>query len=264
MRRLCLIIITLLGLTVMASAQDLPARIGPSEQTPQSGYKVVHVFPHDKDAFTQGLLFHEGVFYEGTGQYSQSEIRRVDIKTGRVLQNWALPDQLFGEGITLFKDYLFGLSWRSGVGFILARESFKPIGYFQYDGQGWGLTDDEKFIYMSNGSDQILVRDPSNFNIIRKINVNDQGRPVIKLNELEWINGEIWANIWQDNRIARINPETGAVISWLDLTELVRRTENSDNTDNVLNGIGYDPKTKHVFVTGKYWPKLYALEIDGL
>jgi len=254
---------------ISACAQETAPVIGPpsggaSVQTPLTPYKVIAAYPHDQAAFTQGLLFNNGAFYEGTGQYTQSKIRRVDIKSGRVLEEWAMPDQLFGEGLTLFNNYLFGLSWRSGVGFILEQEPLKPIGYFQYEGQGWGLTDDEQFLYMSDGSDQIQVRDPSNFKIVRTINVKYQGRPIIKLNELEWINGEIWANIWQQSRIARINPETGAVISWLDLSELAQNTNNADDTDNVLNGIAYDPVTKHVFVTGKYWSKLYVLDVKGL
>lgn len=234
----------------------------PKAQTPLTRFKVTNRFPHDVEAFTQGLLFHNGVFYEGTGHYGKSKIRRVEVATGRVLQEWAFPDSLFGEGLTLFNDFLFGLSWRSGVGFVLKRDTLKPAGYFQYEGAGWGLTDDEKFLYMSNGSDRLYVRDPSNFQVIKTIDVKDQGRPIINLNELEWINGEIWANIWKERRIARIDPATGRVKSWLDLSAIVSATKGSDDVDNVLNGIAYNPKTRRVYVTGKYWPKLYELEIE--
>lgn len=263
MRGLVLIFLVLLLANGGALAQKLsPAAPVAVKAAPLTAFNVVKSFPHDTEAFTQGLLFHNGVFYEGTGQYTQSKIRRVEIATGRTLKEWAFPDQLFGEGLTLFGDLLFGLSWRSGVGFALERESMEPIGYFRYEGPGWGLTDDERFLYMSDGTDRIYIRDPESFKIVRTIDVKDNGRPIIKLNELEWINGEIWANVWQDRRIARINPETGAVISWLDMSKVIKATKGTDNVDKVLNGIAYDPKTRHVFVTGKYWPKLYALEIE--
>ena len=236
-----------------ACAQEAP--------TPTTDYKVVGKYPHDSKAFTQGLLFDRGVFYEGTGHYKQSRIRRVNIGTGRVLKEWKFPDQLFGEGLTLVGDHLFGLSWRAGVGVVLTRENLELLGYFRYEGQGWGLTDDGRNLYMSDGSDRIYVRDPRNFEVISTIDVKDQGKAIIRLNELEWINGEIWANIWKESRIARIDPKTGTVKSWLDLTEIVENTENADTIDNVLNGIAHDPRTGHVFVTGKYWPTLYALEI---
>jgi len=234
---------------------------GPQKTAPPTGYKVSNVYPHDTKAFTQGLLFHDGVLYEGTGQYRQSKIRRVEIETGRVLKEWAYPDQLFGEGLTLFNDFLFGISWRSGVGFVLKRATLEPAGYFQYEGAGWGLANDETHLYMSDGTDRIYVRDPASFEILRTFDVKDNGRPIIKLNELEWINGELWANIWQERRIARIDPQTGQVKSWLDLSKIVEATEGSDDVDNVLNGIAYNPVTRRVYVTGKYWPKLYELEI---
>ena len=233
-------------------------------QTPLTPYKVIKIHPHDTAAFTQGLLFHDGFLYEGTGHYTQSRIRRVDIKSGHTQQEWEIPDQLFGEGLTLWQDYLFSISWRSGVGFVLNRKSLKPIGYFNYKGDGWGLTDDETHLYMTDGTDRIYVRDPETFRVVKTIDVKDQGRPIIKLNELEWINGEIWANIWKENRIARIDPATGQVKAWLDLSDIVARTKGADNIDKVLNGIAFDPQTGRVFVTGKYWPSLYELDIQGL
>lgn len=236
----------------------------PQASTPKTGYKLINTYPHDSRAFTQGLLFHDGVLYEGTGQYNQSRIRRVEIETGRVLKEWPYPNQLFGEGLTLFGDYLLAISWRSGVGLVLERESLKLRAQFKYKGQGWGLTDDERFLYMTNGSSKIYVRDPRNFEIVRTINVTDQGRSIVRLNELEWIEGEIWANVWKENRIARIDPQTGRVKSWLILGDLASQTKGANLIDNVLNGIAYDPETRRVFVTGKYWPAMYELEIADL
>lgn len=233
----------------------------PTANTP---YKVVRAYPHDTNAFTQGLLFHDGDLYESTGHYTQSRIRRVDIKTGHPQQEWKFPDQVFGEGLTLVKDYLFSITWRSGVGFVVSVDDLKPAGYFRYDGDGWGLTDDETHLYMTDGTDRIYVRDPATFHVISTIDVKDQGRPIIKLNELEWINGEIWANIWKENRIARIDPKTGHVKAWLDLSDLAAKTKGADNVDKVLNGIAFDPRSGRVFVTGKYWPSVYELDIQGL
>ena len=249
-------------LASVAVAQEVAPQ--KTAQTPLTPYRVVHSFPHDTGAFTQGLLFYDGALYEGTGHYTKSRIRRVDIGSGRVLKEWAFPDQLFGEGLTLIGNHLFGLSWRSGVGVVLDRDSLKLLGYWRYEGQGWGLTDDGNNLYMTDGSDRIYVRSPSNFRVVRTIDVKDQGVPIVRLNELEWINGEIWANVWKENRIARIDPKTGKVKSWLDLSDLARKTKGADNRDNVLNGIAYDGRTGHVFVTGKYWPSLYALEVKGL
>jgi len=242
MRFVFLMIFTALFTASTALAKD-------AAPTPQTAYKVVGKYPHDIKAFTQGLLFDRGVFYEGTGHYGQSRVRRVNIGSGRVLKEWEFPDQLFGEGLTLIGDHLFGISWRSGVGFVLDREALKPIGYFRYDGAGWGLTDDGKNLYMTDGTDRIYVRDPKTFKVIRTIDVSDQGKPIIRLNELEWINGEIWANIWKENVIARIDPKTGTVKSWLDLTKIVENTRNADNVDNVLNGIAHDKKTSGKKVT---------------
>lgn len=254
-------------ITPPALPPNLPPQISSQQgqvPTPKTAYKVTHTYPHDNRAFTQGLLFHDGVLYEGTGQYNESRIRRVEIETGRVLKEWPYPNQLFGEGLTLFGDYLLAISWRSGVGLVLERESLKLRAQFNYKGQGWGLTDDERFIYMTNGSSKIFVRDPRNFEIVRTINVTDQGRAIVKLNELEWIEGEIWANVWKENRIARIDPQTGRVKSWLILGDLARKTKGANLVNNVLNGIAYDPKTQRVFVTGKYWPNMYELEIADL
>ena len=257
---------SLIGLCFMAAfaVAQSPKPNSPPASTPITPFKVVGEYPHDMEAFTQGLLFHDGVLYEGTGHYTKSRIRRVDISSGRVLQEWPFPNQLFGEGLTLLGDHLFALSWRSGVGLVLERESFNLVAHFQYDGPGWGITDDERHLYMSDGTDRLYIRDPATFEIVRTIDVKYKGRPIIKLNELEWINGEIWANIWKEKIIVRIDPKTGEVIGWLDLTEIVNRTKNADNVDNVLNGIAHDPKTGRVFVTGKYWPVMYELEVKGL
>lgn len=223
-------------------------------------YRIVNVFPHDPDAFTQGLVFDRDFLYESTGLNGKSTLRKVEVETGKVLQSVSLPTQFFGEGLTLYQGRLIQLTWRSEVGFVYELESFRKIREFGYKGEGWGLTHDGTLLIMSDGSAKLGFRDPETFAEIRRIEVQDGGDPVLFLNELEYINGEIFANIWQQDSIARISPATGRVLGWIDLSELrdalgpVRRVD-------VLNGIAYDKERNRLFVTGKLWPKLFELEL---
>lgn len=220
-------------------------------------YRVVKSFAHDANAFTQGLEFRDGVFVEGTGLKGQSNLRRVDLGTGKVLHRVDLPGQYFGEGITVLRDRILQLTWQSEVGFIYDRKTLKQVGQFRYPGEGWGLTNDGKNVYMSDGTAQIRVWDGTNLKETRRITVRANGRPVDQLNELEWIEGEIWANVWQTDYILRIAPSDGRVIGVIDCAGLLDAGAQAD----VLNGIAYDAATKRIFVTGKLWPKLYQIEV---
>lgn len=231
-------------------------------QVPVYGYKVVQTFPHDTGAYTQGLLWHEGELYEGTGQVGRSSIRRVDLETGEVLQRRNLMPPHFGEGIVIFGDKLYQLTWRSGVGFIYDRRSFEELGQFRYRGEGWGLTADAESIYMSDGTPEIRVLEPETMRELRRIRVTLDGRPVGRINELEWIRGELWANIFMTLRIVRINPESGAITGIVDLGGLEPKPgELRDPYDEVANGIAFDAAGDRIFVTGKDWPRLYQIEL---
>lgn len=223
-------------------------------------YEVVAVFPHDPNAFTQGLLFDQGILYEGTGLYEESTLRKVELATGAVIQQIALPDQFFGEGITIVGDRLFQLTWREGRGFIYDKQSFAKQAEFTYPTEGWGLTTDGDQLLMSDGSAQIYRLDAATLKLVETINVHDGAEPIVNLNELEFINGVIYANIWQSDRIAQIDPASGAVIGWIDLTGLLPAADRTTSTD-VLNGIAYLPDEDRLFVTGKKWPKLFEIRL---
>jgi glutamine cyclotransferase len=230
--------------------------------TPVSGYKVIHTFPHDPDAFTQGLLYYDGFLYEGTGLNGHSSVRKVELTTGRVLQKIDLPSAYFGEGLALWKDKLIELTWQSKIGFVYDRETLKQTGSFTYGREGWGITHDDKRLIMSDGSSTLYFWDPETFKEIGHLDVDDKGRAVPELNELEYIHGEIYANIWQTNRIARISPTTGHVLGWINLRGLLPAADLTD-PGNVLNGIAYDVKQSRLFVTGKRWPKLFEIQLQA-
>jgi glutamine cyclotransferase len=230
----------------------------PRTPTPAYGYRIVNTYPHDANAFTQGLLYQNGFLFEGTGNYGGSGIRKVDLASGRVLQQTPLPSGYFGEGITIWQDRLIQLTWTSKIAFAYDLQTFRQIGSFVYTTEGWGLTHDGKRLIMSDGSSNLYFRDPATFQEIGRIQVTDGGSPLKDLNELEFIKGEIWANVWQTERIARISPATGKVVSWIDLEGL--RNKTGGERPDVLNGIAYDAKTDRVFVTGKWWPKLYEIK----
>jgi len=230
----------------------------PEPDIPTYRYKIVNTYPHDPQAFTQGLEFHDGYLYEGTGLKGKSSLRRVELRTGRVVQIHRLPSEYFGEGITILGDKIYQLTWQNGVCFVYDRRTFRQITQFRYDGEGWGLTNDGKHLIMSDGSEVITFRDPDTFAEVRRITVRAQGKPVKNLNELEYIEGELWANIWYSDIIARIDPTTGIVKAWVDMEGLP--VPNRD-IEAVLNGIAYDRQNKRIFVTGKNWSKLFEIEL---
>ena len=230
--------------------------------TPQYTYRVINTYPHDRTAFTQGLEYRDGFLYEGTGITGRSSVRKVDLTTGRVLQNFEVPQPFFGEGITVVGNQIIELTWQSQTGFIYDKANLLHgvLRSFQYPGEGWGLTNDGKQIYMSDGSSQIRVWDPATLKEVRRITVKDGDKPVTELNELEFVKGEILANVWQTDRIARISPADGKVLGWIDLSGILPPSERT-GSDAVLNGIAYDASTDRLFITGKLWPKLFEIKL---
>lgn len=229
-------------------------------KAPVQTYAVVHVYPHDPDAFTQGLLYDDGHLYESTGLEGRSSLRKVELESGRVLEKVDVPSPYFAEGLAEWQDRLVQLTWVSHLAFVYDRSTFRKVSEFHYSGEGWGLTHDGRNLIMSDGSDLLRYVDPRNFKTVRKLQVRDGGQPVTNLNELEYIKGEIFANVWQTDSIARISPETGRVNSWIDLSGLLAASDRTPESD-VLNGIAYDAKGGRLFVTGKRWPKLYEIKI---
>ena len=226
---------------------------------PLYGYEIVRTYPHDPRAFTQGLQYLDGVLYEGTGQVGQSTIRRVELETGKVLQKRDVPPPHFGEGITVWKDEIIELTWQTNVAFVYDRKTFEPRRTFKYQGEGWGLTHDAAHLYMSDGSDELRVLDPATFAERRRIKVTALGAPLKNLNELEWVKGEIFANVWMTDHIVRIAPASGKVLGYVDLRGLLSPAERA-GTD-VLNGIAYDAAHNRLFITGKWWPKLFEIKL---
>lgn len=228
---------------------------------PVQSYRVVKTFPHDPAAFTQGLVFVDGVFYESTGLEGESSLRKVEIATGKVLQKRAVDAKYFAEGLALVGSELLQLTWQHKIGFVYDRTSFQQKRTFSYATEGWGLAYDAKGgLVMSDGSDKLFWLDPKTQKVLKTVAVTDAGRPVPQLNELEWIEGEVWANVWTTDRIARINPATGVVNAWVDFSSLWPQAQRTPPAD-VFNGIAYDAATKRIFVTGKKWPRLYQVEV---
>jgi glutamine cyclotransferase len=225
------------------------------------GYRIVNTYPHDPAAFTQGLDIADGTLYEGTGLNGQSSLRRVEIETGEVLQQISLDEAYFGEGIVVVGDVIYQLTWRSQFAFVYDRETFQELDRHTYPTEGWGITHDGERLIMSDGSSTLVFRDPDTFAELRRVEVRDGDEPVIRLNELEWVNGEVWANVWQTDLIARIDPATGTVIGWIDLTGLLQPADQGDHNVDVLNGIAVDEATGRIYVTGKLWPVLYEIEL---
>jgi glutaminyl-peptide cyclotransferase len=224
---------------------------------------VVHTYPHDSQAFTEGLFYLNGFLYESTGLEGESSIRKVRLETGEVVQKLELPSQYFGEGIVNWKNNLIQLTYKSEVGFVYDLNIFAVKSQFTYPGEGWALTQDGKHIYMSDGTPQIRLWDPETLKETGRITVTDDTGPVTNVNELEWVKGEIYANVWTTDRIARIDPASGKVAGWIDLTGLLSandRAEGNEGTD-VLNGIAYDAQHDRLFVTGKRWPKLFEIKV---
>lgn len=226
-----------------------------------NGYKVLHSYPHDIKAFTQGLEVFEGHFIESTGQNGQSSIRKVEIVSGKVKIKEDLDNSYFGEGATVLNDRIYMLTWLNQTGFVFDARTLKKLGNFSFAGEGWGLTNDGQQLIMSNGSNVLNVIDPVRFNVVRSISVTMNGSPVTHLNELEWVDGEIWANVWQSEQIVRIDPVSGRVKGFIDLTGILPDSARDANTD-VLNGIAYDSVKKAIYVTGKNWPFVFHISLQ--
>lgn len=223
-------------------------------------YDIINIYPHDPAAFTQGLLYHDGVLYESTGLNGQSSLRKVEIQTGRVLNRIDVPAQYFAEGLAMFGGQLFQLTWQTQIGFVYDPGSLQMVKSFNYIGEGWGLTNDGQSLIMSNGTNLISYLDPRTFEVRRVLAVNDESRPIANINELEYVKGQIFANIWQTERIARIDPQSGRLTGWIYLNGLLPAEDKIRPVD-VLNGIAYDEANDRLFVTGKLWPKLFEIKL---
>ena len=237
-----------------------PEHSAKPQSVPVYSYKIVNTYPHDDEAFTQGLVFENDVVYEGTGLHGKSSLRKSDMETGRVLQSYELPAQYFGEGITVFQDIIIQLTWKSNTGFVYDKNSFRLLRDFAYATEGWGLTHDGERLIMSDGTSTLYFLDPETFSVIGNIEVLNNDTPIEKLNELEYINGQIYANIWQTDHIAIINPQSGQVSGWIDLSGLLSSQYPSEPVD-VLNGIAYDTVNDRLLVTGKLWPRLFEIKL---
>ena len=237
-----------------------PAPKAPPPPIERCGYRIVQSYPHDAKSFTQGLFWDSGHLYEATGQYGQSRLARLDLKTGKAIAQTKLPADQFGEGITRWRDQIIGVTWQGGVGNRWRIKDLKPVGTFKYEGEGWGLTMVGDRLVLSDGTSALRFFDPATMKEEKRVTVRYGGRPITMINELETIDGQIWANIWMTDFIVRIDPGTGDVTSLIDLTGL-RADAGATGTDSVLNGIAWDAKQKRLFVTGKYWPKLYQIAL---
>ncbi|MCB1023789.1 MAG: glutaminyl-peptide cyclotransferase [Acidobacteria bacterium] len=232
------------------------------------GFKIVKEYKHDKGAFTQGLVYYNGFLYESTGQHGESSLRKVELESGKVLQKHDVPENYFAEGMTILNNKIYQLTWQSSLGFIYDIDNFKMLKEFRYSGEGWGLTNDGKSLILSDGTHVIRFLNPETFAVERTIVVmNDDGNPLMRINELEYIKGEIWANIWQSemigkpNVIARINPANGQLLGWIDLDK-ISPSDSGPRYENSLNGIAYDEKGDRIFVTGKNWSKLFEIKVE--
>ena len=261
--------LVLLLVGVLAACQDPSAGprprppAAPAAPAPTWGYRVVHRYPHDTSAFTEGLFFRDGQLFESTGYEGHSFIRREDLQTGRVLQERPLDARYFGEGIVSLGDRLFQLTWQGHIGFIYDVHSFEPRGEFHYPGEGWALTTDGRDLFMSDGTPDLRVLDPQTLTEKARIHVTADGAPLANINELEWVKGEILANVWMTDRIARIDPRSGVVRGWIDLSDLLGAPhgEGRPGLPDVLNGVAYDAAGDRLFVTGKNWPWLYEIKL---
>ena len=236
---------------------DAPAPAPPVERC---GYRIVETYPHDRNSFTQGLFWDDGHLYEGTGQYGRSRVARLDLKTGKALAQIKLPADQFGEGIVRWRDQIIGVTWQGGVGHRWRLKDLEPVGTFRYEGEGWGVALHGDQLVLSDGTPELRFFDPATMKEQRRVTVSIDGRPVPMLNELEAIDGEIWANVWMTDFLVRIAPDSGAVRGVVDLSGL-KQAAGAAGQDAVLNGIAWDAKKKRLFVTGKYWPSLYEIAL---
>ncbi len=247
-----------------ADPGDVPDSLfsGPANQETAAyyTYSVVHAWPHDPAAFTQGLVFLHGEFLESTGLNGESTLREVELESGRVRQKISVPPEYFGEGLAVIGDRAYQLTWQGHKGFIYDVATLSLKGQFSYDGEGWGLTTDGRWLILSDGTSRIRYLNPTTFQVARTINVTVSGQPLARLNELEWIKGEIFANVWETDEIVRIDPSTGVVRGIVDLYGLLQSSDRRPDTD-VLNGIAYDPAQQRLFVTGKRWPRIFEIRL---
>jgi glutamine cyclotransferase len=251
------VVVALVAASAVVARGDSPL-VSPG--VPVDGYRVITSYPHDPTAFTQGLAFDDGELFEGTGRYGFSTLRMVDLASGHVKRQVALPERLFGEGITVWQGEIVQLTWRSQLGLRFDRASFAPVGDFHLPGEGWGITHDGRQWIISDGTDILRFLNPATQQEVRRVRVRDGPQSLTRLNELEFIDGEVWANIWHDDRLVRISPADGRVLGYVDLTGLLPRGERP-HAQAVLNGIAYDAEHKRLFVTGKHWPKLFQIEV---
>ena len=260
---LALLAVLLNGVPISANGADTNSVNNSLNATniPIFGYEVVNAYPHDPSAFTQGLVYEDGVIYEGTGLNGQSTLRRVDPETGRVLQQTSLASAYFGEGIAIWKDRLIQLTWQSNLGFVYGKENLTRIGNFSYRTEGWGLTSDGKRLIMSDGTDTLYFLDPITFTREGEIRITAKGESVKGLNELEYIKGKIYANMWPSNWIVIISPDTGLAVGAINLNGLLQESDTQGHRVDVLNGIAYDAKADRLFVTGKWWPRLFEIKL---
>ena len=260
---LSLLAVLLNGVPISAKGADTDSVNNSLNATniPIFGYEVVNAYPHDTSAFTQGLVYEDGVIYEGTGLNGQSTLRCVDPETGRVLQQTSLASAFFGEGIAIWKDRIIQLTWQSILGFVYGKENLTRIGNFSYQTEGWGLTSDGKRLIMSDGTETLYFLDPITFTREGELRVTAKGEPVKGLNELEYIKGKIYANMWPSNWIVIISPDTGLVVGAINLNGLLQESDTQGHKVDVLNGIAYDAKADRLFVTGKWWPRLFEIKL---
>lgn len=266
LKRVGILLLASLSLTSFncqtGSVANLSENSSATERAAKYGYEVVNTWPHDPAAYTQGLVFQDGKLLESTGQEGKSSLRRVELDTGKVLQQVNIPSPYFAEGLTLLKGKLYQLTWQHQRGFIYDAWTFEKIGEFSYSGEGWGLTNDGESLILSDGTNRLRFLNPDNFQVKRSITVLEQRRAITDLNELEYVHGEIYANVWHTDRIARIDPQTGRVSAWVDLAGL--KPAAATDEEAVLNGIAYDQASDRLFVTGKLWPKLFEIRLKRI
>ena len=250
----CLFFPLLFGLSASESIPEKPPVKIP--------YKITGTYPHSPGSFTQGFVFEDGFLYEGTGQYGSSSLRKIKLETGEILKEVKLPRDIFGEGITIYEDRIIQLTWFSQIGFVYDKKSFRHLDTFRYPVpiEGWGITTNGKHLIISDGSNRLYFLDPESFEVKNRLDVHDQLGPVLKINELEYVKGAIYANVWQSHEIIKINMDSGKVMGVIDLGKIVPKQFKGHN-DYVLNGIAYDSEKKRFFVTGKMWPFVFELEL---
>lgn len=253
--------VLVLGVSFALLVRSVPGEVSVQDAPARYGYRIVNVYPHDPAAFTQGLIYHAGFLFESTGRNGRSALRKVRLETGEVVQERRIDDRYWGEGLVLWRDRLIQLTWRSNIGFVYDLVSFALQDSVRYPGEGWGLTADGTQLIMSDGSATLRLLEPTSFKQRGRLVVRDGSLPVDRLNELEYVQGEIYANVWHTDRIARISPQSGRVLGWIDLANLLSPGDRPDDPEAVLNGIAYDADHDRLFVTGKLWPRLFEIEL---